>query len=76
MPRRILMGFVVSDKNQKTIIVKVKRSFMHPKLKKIVNISKKYPTHVEGVKPALGQDVKIMEVAPVSKTKKWILLRI
>ena len=76
MPRRILMGSVVSDKNEKTIIVKVKRSFMHPKLKKIVNISKKYPTHVNELKPSLGQEVKIMEVAPISKTKKWILLDI
>jgi len=74
MPRRILMGSVVSDKNQKTVIVKVDRSFMHPKLKKIVSISKRYSAHVSGTKPALGQEVKIMEVAPISRTKKWLFL--
>lgn len=74
MPRRILKGFVVSSKSEKTIIVKVERSYMHPRFKKIVNMSKKYSAHVNNNSYIIGDEVKIMETAPISKTKKWIVL--
>ena len=71
MPKRILQGVVVSDKGEKTIIVKVERRLIHPIYKKTVGTSKKYAAHDEGNKYKVGDVVKIIESAPISKTKKW-----
>jgi small subunit ribosomal protein S17 len=71
MPKRILEGLVVSDKGDKTIIVKVERTFLHPVLKKTVRRSKKYHAHDEGNVFKLGQTVRIEECAPISKLKTW-----
>ena len=74
MPKRILEGVVVSDKGDKTIVVKVERTFLHPVLKKTVRRSKKYHAHDEGNAFHTGEHVRIVECAPKSKLKTWEVL--
>ncbi len=71
MPKRIMEGVVVSNKMEKTAVVKVERTFMHPLLKKIVRRSKRYHAHDEGNAAEVGQIVSIQECAPRSKSKTW-----
>ena len=71
MPKRILEGVVVSDKGDKSLVVKVERTFLHPVLKKTVRRSKKYHAHDEGNVYKAGEIVRIVECAPKSKTKTW-----
>ncbi len=71
MPKRILQGTVVSDKGNKTIVVKVERTYMHPLFKKIVRRSKKYHAHDEGNVHKVGDAVRIIECPPKSKLKRW-----
>jgi small subunit ribosomal protein S17 len=71
MPRRVLQGTVVSDKADKTVIVRVERRMSHPVYKKTIRSSKKYAAHDEQNKFKAGDVVKIIESAPISKTKKW-----
>ncbi len=74
MPKRILQGTVVSDKQDKTIVVKVERRFTHPLLKKTVRRSKNYHAHDEANAAKVGENVRIEETVPVSKLKRWILV--
>jgi small subunit ribosomal protein S17 len=74
MPKRILEGVVVSDKNDKTIVVKVERRLTHPVLKKTVRLSKKYHAHDENNDAKIGDVVRIEEARPLSKQKRWMLL--
>jgi len=76
MPKRILEGVVVSDKGDKTVVVKVERTFLHPVLKKTVRRSKKYHAHDEAnaFKGKVGANVRIRECRPLSKTKSWEVL--
>ena len=74
MPKRILQGVVVSDKGQKTIIVKVERRMMHPIYKTFIRRSKKFAAHDENNTSKIGDVVRIRECAPISKTKKWELI--
>jgi small subunit ribosomal protein S17 len=74
MPKRILEGLVVSDKADKTVIVKVERTFLHPVLKKTVRRSKKYHAHDEANAFKAGEAVRIIECAPKSKLKTWEVL--
>ncbi|MEP3277178.1 MAG: 30S ribosomal protein S17 [Stappiaceae bacterium] len=74
MPKRILQGIVVSDKNDKTVVVKVERRFTHPLLKKTVRRSKKYHAHDESNARKVGDAVQIQECAPISKNKCWEVL--
>ena len=74
MPKRILQGVVVSDKNDKTIVVKVERRLTHPVLKKTVRLTKKYHAHDEDNKFKVGDIVRIEESRPLSKTKSWVVL--
>lgn len=74
MPKRILQGTVVSDKNDKTITVNVERRFTHPVMKKTVRRTKKYQAHDEGNTASVGDIVRIQECRPMSKNKKWTLL--
>jgi small subunit ribosomal protein S17 len=74
MPKRILQGVVVSDKGEKTIIVKVERRMMHPIYKKFIRRSKKFAAHDENNTSKIGDVVRIRECAPISKTKKWELI--
>jgi small subunit ribosomal protein S17 len=71
MPKRILQGTVVSDKNDKTVVVRVERRFAHPLLQKTVRRSKKYKAHDEQNTVKTGDVVSIEECAPISKDKRW-----
>ncbi len=71
MPKRILQGTVVSDKNPKTVVVKVERRFIHPVLGKTVRRSKKYHAHDEKGEIKTGDTVRIQECRPLSKLKTW-----
>ena len=74
MPKRVREGVVVSDKNDKTIVVKVERRLRHPVLKKTVRLSKKYHAHDEKNTAKTGDVVRIEETRPISKQKRWTLL--
>ena len=74
MPKRVLTGTVVSDKADKTVVVRVERRVKHPLYGKIIKLSKKYHAHDEGNAYALGEQVRIQECAPVSKLKTWEVL--
>jgi len=71
MPKRILIGTVVSDKTDKTVVVKVERKVKHPLYGKIIRRSKKYHAHDEGNAYKTGETVRIEETRPISKTKTW-----
>jgi small subunit ribosomal protein S17 len=74
MPKRILIGTVVSDKTDKTVTVKVERKVKHPLYGKIIRRSKKYHAHDEGNEFKNGDTVRIEETRPISKTKTWRVL--
>jgi small subunit ribosomal protein S17 len=74
MPKRILQGVVVSDKQDKTIVVSVERQVMHPVYKKFIKKSKKYAAHDENNQFKVGATVRIEECAPVSKNKTWTVI--
>ena len=74
MTKRILKGEVVSDKGDKTIVVKVQRKFRHPFYGKIISRSKKYHAHDEKNKFKEGEKVAIIECKPISKKKTWQVL--
>jgi small subunit ribosomal protein S17 len=74
MPRRILQGVVVSDKNDKTIVVEVERRLTHPVLKKTVRLTKKYHAHDDANRCKQGDVVRIEECPPISKKKRWKVL--
>jgi len=71
MPRRIMEGIVVSSKMDKTAVVRIERTFIHPLFKKIVRRSKKYHAHDETNSAVEGQIVSIRECPPRSKLKHW-----
>ena len=71
MPKRVLQGTVVSTLNEKTLTVSVERRFKHPVLKKTIRRSKKYRAHGDNSSYKSGDQVKIRETLPISKTKRW-----
>ncbi len=71
MPKRILQGTVTSDKNDQTVTVMVERRFTHPVLKKTIRKSKKYRAHDPQNSFKVGDNVRIQECPPVSKSKRW-----
>tara|TARA_Y100000590_G_scaffold224421_1_gene253798 strand:- start:362 stop:592 length:231 start_codon:yes stop_codon:yes gene_type:complete len=71
MTKKILNGTVIRDKNDKTIVVIVKRKYIHPFFKKVITSSKKYHAHDETNKFKIGDKVKIIESRPFSKKKRW-----
>ena len=71
MPKRILVGTVVSDKTDKTVVVRVERKVKHPMYGKIIRRSKKYHAHDETNAFKAGEVVRIEETAPISKLKTW-----
>jgi small subunit ribosomal protein S17 len=75
MPKRTLQGVVVSDKQNKTIVVRVERRFTHPLFKKTVRRSKKYYAHDEKNEFKVGDMVWIEEHSPISKLKRWAVVR-
>lgn len=74
MPKRILQGVVVSDKNEKTVVVKVERRFTHPVMKKTVRQTKKYKAHDENNSFKVGDLVSIQESKPISRDKRWVVV--
>ena len=74
MPKKILNGVVVSDKENKTIKVMVERKYQHPLFKKVVKSKKKYSAHDEENKFKIGDKVSIIECKPYSKNKKFEVL--
>ena len=74
MPKKILKGKVISDKNKKTIVVLVERKYQHPFLKKIIKNKKKYHAHDEKNIHKIGDTVQIVESKPYSKYKRFKLL--
>ncbi len=74
MPKRILEGLVVSDKGDKTVVVKVERTVLHPVMKKTVRVSKRYHAHDETNDFKAGDKIRIIECAPKSKLKTWEVL--
>lgn len=74
MPKRVMQGTVVSDKNEKTVVVKVERRFTHPVMKKTVRMSKKYKAHDENNAHKIGDVVFIQESAPISRDKRWVVI--
>jgi len=75
MPKRILQGVVVSDKNAKTVVVQVERRYTHPLFKKTVRRSKKFHAHDEENTFKVGDIVRIQESAPISKNQRWVVLK-
>ena len=75
MPKRQLQGVVVSDKQNKTVIVRVDRRFTHPVMKKTIRRSKKYHAHDETNAYAIGDIVWIEEHSPISKLKRWTVVQ-
>ncbi|HYE22074.1 MAG TPA: 30S ribosomal protein S17 [Verrucomicrobiae bacterium] len=73
--KRTLIGDVVSNKAQKTVIVEVENIKIHPKYHKRYKVSKKYPAHVESGEYQIGDRVEIQECPPVSKTKNFVVIR-
>ena len=74
MPKRVLHGTVVSDKNDKTVVVRVERRFTHPVMKKTVRISKRYKAHDESNSCKVGDLVMIQESRPISRDKRWTVV--
>jgi small subunit ribosomal protein S17 len=75
VPKRTLQGIVVSDKQKKTVVVRVERRFTHPLLKKTVRQSKKYYAHDENNEYSVGDVVRIEEHRPISKLKRWTVVQ-
>ena len=74
MPKRVLTGTVVSDKGDKTIVVRVERRVKHPLYGKIIRLSKKYHAHDAANEFRAGEIVRIEECAPISKLKTWTVV--
>lgn len=74
--RKERLGVVVSDKQDKTITVRVDRRYKHRKYHKTVNASKKYHVHDEANDAGVGDTVRIVETRPLSKTKRWRLVEV
>ena len=74
MPKRILRGKVISNKNNKTVIVEITRKVKHQLYKKIINRIKKFHAHDENNICNIGDDVRIQESRPISKLKRWVVL--
>lgn len=74
--RKTLTGVVVSDKTQKTCVVRVERTVKHPKYNKVLRRSSKFHAHDEGNEAKIGDKVEIMSTRPVSKLKRWRVSKI
>ncbi len=75
MPKRTLQGVVVSDKQDKTVVVRVERRFTHPVMKKTVRRSKTFHAHDENNEYGVGATVSIEERTPISKLKRWTVVQ-
>ena len=75
MPKRQLIGKVVSDKMQKTVVVETESIKAHPKYKRRYKFHKKYKAHDEKGEYKVGETVIIEECRPISKDKKWRVIK-
>lgn len=75
MSRRVVEGVVVSNKMDKTVVVKVVRYVQHPIYKKFIKRSKNYMAHDDSNSCAKGDSVKLIECAPISKNKTWMVIK-
>jgi len=71
MPKRVLLGTVISDKADKTVVVRVERRFRHPVYKKFIRRSKRYAAHDSENACKVGDSVRIRECRPISRRKRW-----
>ena len=74
MPKRVLSGTIISDKGEKTVVVRVDRRVKHPLYGKIIRRSKKYHAHDADNAFRIGEQVRIEECAPISKLKTWTVV--
>ena len=74
MSKKILKGKIVKDKNNKTVVVLVKRRYAHPFFGKVITSSKKYHAHYENNTYKVGDNINITESSPISKLKSWVLI--
>lgn len=74
--RRRLVGSVVSDKMDKTVVVRVERMERHPRYGKVLRRRKKYKAHDEGNRCRVGDVVRIVESRPLSREKRWVVEKI
>jgi small subunit ribosomal protein S17 len=74
--RKVRTGVVVSDGMDKTVVVRIDRSFRHPRDDKTVRRSKKLAAHDEAKEAQVGDRVRVVETRPLSKTKRWRLMEI
>lgn len=74
--KQMMLGTVVSDKMDKTVVVRVERKFIHPKFKKVVKRSTKYKCHDAGNQCQVGDFISMKQVRPLSKEKRWALVEI
>ncbi len=74
--KKTLTGVVVSDKMDRTVVVRVERRYRHPVYKKFIRSSKKYKAHNEGNKARVGDTVQLIESRPLSATKRWVVTQI
>ena len=72
---KIRSGVVVSDKMQKTVVVKVERVYRHPLYQKVIKVAKKFKAHDELNECKVGDRVEIMETRPLSRDKRWRVVR-
>lgn len=75
MPKRQLIGQIISNKMQKTAVVRVEGIKKHPKYKKRYRVRKNYKAHIEGEDYKVGDKVIIEECRPMSKEKKWRVIK-
>ncbi len=76
MPKRKLTGKIISDKMEKTFVVRVERLKKHPKYKKVFKVHKNYKAHIDNKEGySVGEKVMIEETSPVSKDKKWKVIK-
>ena len=71
--KRTLEGVVVSNKGEKTVVVQVERKFIHPRYRKTVRSHKKYMAHDAENTCNVGDTVRIIESAPISRRKRWVM---
>jgi len=72
--KKVLTGIVVSNKMDKTVVVRVARTYRHPLYGKVVKVHKKYHAHDENNSCQEGDEVRILETRPLSKTKRWVVI--
>lgn len=74
--KRTLEGVVVSNKGDKTVVVQVERKFLHPRYRKTVRLHKKYMAHDVENTCNVGDTVRIVESAPISRRKRWVMEKV